>query len=89
MSPRLLLIIGLSVAVFASAIGNVYVKHERRTLIVELYALQGARDDAQIEWGQLQLEESTWATHDRIQELASTQLGLTMPASDAIVLVTP
>ena len=89
MSPRLLLVVALALTVFASAIGNVYVKHLRRTLVVELYALQGERDDMQVEWGQLQLEESTWATHDRIQELAASKLGLAVPASEATVVVTP
>ncbi len=89
MSSRLFIVVALALAVFASAVGNVYVKHLRRTLVVELYGLQGERDQRQIEWGQLRLEESTWATHDRIQELAASKLGLSMPTSDAIVLVAP
>ena len=89
MSPRLVLIAVLALAVLGSAIGNVYVKHERRTLVVELHALGNERDAMQVEWGQLQLEQSTWATHDRIQELATTRLGLEMPTSDSLVLVVP
>jgi len=89
LNPRLLILIGLALAVFASALGNVYVKHLRRTLVVELDGLQGERDEMQIEWGQLRLEESTWATHDRVQELAGSRLGLALPANDATVLVTP
>ena len=89
MSARLVLIVALSVAVFASAVGNVYVKHLRRTLVVDLHELQAERDLMQVEWGQLQLEQSTWATHDRIREVAAERLGMAIPASDSIVLVVP
>ena len=89
MSGRLLLVVGLALAVFASAVGNVYVKHLKRTLVLELHELQSDRDRMQIEWGQLQLEQSTWATHDRIREIADERLGLVIPSSDGIVLVVP
>jgi cell division protein FtsL len=42
-----------------------------------------------IEWGQLQLEQSTWATHGRIEKLARTRLQMLTPAADAIVIVRP
>lgn len=89
MSARLVLIVALSLAVFASAVGNVYVKHVRRTLVLELHELQSERDRMQVEWGQLQLEQSTWATHDRIGRIAAERLGLAAPASASIVLVVP
>jgi len=89
MSPRVVLIVALALSVLGSAIGNVYVKHQRRTLVVELHALGNERDAMQVEWGQLQLEQSTWATHDRIQALAASRLGLRMPTSDSLVLVVP
>lgn len=79
----------LVLAVIASALGVVYTKHQSRKLFVALQGLEDARDEMNIEWGQLQLEQSTWATHGRVEELAREQLKMTTPASDAVVIVWP
>ena len=47
------------------------------------------RDAMQVEWGQLKLEQSTWATHERIERLAHDKLGLHTPATAEVVLVSP
>ena len=54
-----------------SAIALVYTKHESRKLFVELEALTHERDRLNIEWGQLQIEQSTWAQHARIEQVAT------------------
>lgn len=86
---RILGVAVLALAVFASALAVVYVKHRGRMLFVELQGLERERDAMQVEWGQLQLEESTWATHDRIERIARDKLGLTMPSGGATVVVAP
>ena len=53
-------------AVLASAVGVIEVKHESRKRFVELRTLEKARDAMSVEWGQLQLEQGTWATHSRV-----------------------
>ena len=86
-SPALVaLLAGL---LFASALASVYVQHQRRTLFVELQRLERERDAKAIEWGRLKLEQSTWATHDRIARLARQELDLRTPPADDVVLVTP
>ncbi|WJW76851.1 cell division protein FtsL [Thiohalobacter sp. IOR34] len=75
--------------VIGSAIGVVYAKHRSRTLFVELQGLQAERDALNIEWGQLQLEQSTWATHGRIEDLARSRLGMVIPAPEQVVIVRP
>ena len=77
----------LMLAVVACGVSTVYLKHESRRLFVELRGLQKLEDQMQIEWGQLQLEQSTWATHDRIRTVAGDALNLYMPPGDAVVLV--
>lgn len=62
-----------------SAIALIYTKHESRKLFVELERLSDKRDELNIEWGQLQIEQSTWATHARIEKLAADELSLTRP----------
>ncbi|MCC6302425.1 MAG: cell division protein FtsL [Gammaproteobacteria bacterium] len=83
------LIVLLAVAVLASALGAVYTKHRSRQLFVELETLKAQRDDLNIEWGQLMLEQATWATPTRVELIARQRLGMTAPPADAIVIVTP
>lgn len=79
----------LVLAVVLSALGVVYAKHQSRKLFIALQALEAARDEMNTEWGQLQLEQSTWATHGRIEDLARQRLKMTTPAPDAVVIVRP
>ena len=53
----------LGLALMVSALGVVYAKHEARSRFVELQRLTKERDNLDIEWGQLQLEQSAWSTH--------------------------
>jgi cell division protein FtsL len=75
MSSRILTMV-LILAVMPSAIGVIYAKHRNRMLYVELTSLQQKQDALNVNWGRLQLEQSTWATHSRIENVARTQLGM-------------
>ena len=77
----------LWVAVLASALGVIYAKHEARSRFNELQQLTKVRDDLDIEWGQLQLEQSTWAMHARVEKVAGSTLRMRVPAADRVVLV--
>jgi cell division protein FtsL len=46
-------------------------QHQARKLYVELQKEQELAKQLDIEWGQLQLEQSTWATHSRIEKIAA------------------
>ena len=70
-----------------SAIALVYSKHESRKLFVELEALTQERDALNIEWGQLQIEQSTWAQHARIEKVATDDLALVRPAAADIYVI--
>ena len=89
MNRRLLLSMALGVALFVSALATVYVHHHRRMQFVELRKLERERDAMQVVWGQLKLEQSTWATHERIERLALEKLDLHMPPAAEVVLVNP
>ena len=84
--PVLLLIVFMVVCVI-SAMALVYTTHESRKLFVELEQLATERDELNIEWGQLQIEQSTWATHARIERVAVEELALKRPASTEIYLI--
>ncbi len=76
-------------AVLGSALGVVYAKHQTRKLFVELHGLQKARDELQIDWGRLQLEQATWATHGRVERVARQRLKMRIPPAEAVVIVKP
>lgn len=75
MTSRILATV-LVLAVMVSAIGVIYAKHRNRMLYVELTHLQQQQDELNVNWGRLQLEQSTWATHSRIENVARTQLNM-------------
>ena len=75
--------------VLSSALGGVYAKHQSRKLFVQLNELQQQRDAMNVEWGQLQLELSTWATNGRIEQVARQRLRMTNVDFDQVVIVRP
>jgi len=79
----------LWVAVLVSALGVVFGKQEARTRFNELQKLTDRRDDLDIEWGQLQLEQSTWATHGRVERVAHDELGMITPQPSELRVVQP
>ena len=70
-----------------SAIALIYTKHESRKLFVEFERLSDERDELNIEWGQLQIEQSTWATHARIEQVATSKLKLSRPVTQEIYVI--
>ena len=76
-------------ATLASAAGAIYCKHRSRTLFVELEALNSRRDQLQIEWGQLQLEQSAWSTHAFVERVANSRLEMSIPPASAVRIVKP
>ncbi|MBP6216825.1 MAG: cell division protein FtsL [Luteimonas sp.] len=79
----------LVIACVISAIGVVHARHEHRQLYVDITRLERARDELNIEFGRLQLEQATWAESNRIDQVARTRLGMKFPATDEIVVVRP
>ena len=77
----------LLIITFVSAISVVYVKHYNRKLFVEVQQLEKQRDEMEIEWGKLQLEQNTWATHSRTERIARVRLQMTSPASEDIIYI--
>lgn len=79
-----LLLIALSCALSA-----VSATHRARKVFTQLEAEQKRMRDLDIEWGQLQLEQSTWATHVRVEKIARERLGMRPPASGQVISVVP
>jgi len=79
----------LFLLVMGSAVGVIFSKHESRKLFVQLQVLQKEKDQMNVEWGRMQLEQSTHATHGRIESLAIKKLGMRLPAADKVVIIRP
>ena len=84
-----LLVAVLIVACIASAIGVVYMRHQHRLLFVDLARLEKSRDELNIEFGRLQLEQATWAESNRIDQIARMRLGMQLPESADVVVIRP
>jgi cell division protein FtsL len=76
-------------AVVATAVAVVYSKHTGRELFIELQGLANERDSMDVEWGQLQLEQSTLTTQGQVERAARDQLGMVNLAADNMVIVKP
>jgi cell division protein FtsL len=83
----LLLTMTFAAVCVVSALAVIYTKHEARKLFVNLEQLTTERDELNIEWGQLQIEQSTWATHARIERVALEELSLARPKSTEIYVI--
>jgi len=79
----------LLAALTACALALVTSQHQARKLYVELQKEQDLARQIEVEWGQLQLEQSTWATHARIEKLAVQALGMRVPAANRIQVIGP
>lgn len=77
----LLLLIGCALALIQS-------QHRSRTYFVELERLKKQAHMLDEQWGQLQLEQSTWANPARVDTLARTRLGLIAPPNDRVRIET-
>jgi cell division protein FtsL len=77
----------LLLAVVVSALGVVWTRHESRVLFVQLTALQNQRDDLNIEYGRLELEQATYAEPRRIDDEARQKLGMIEPRPQDIRLL--
>ncbi len=84
---RWLVITALSVAVMVSAIAVIMVKHESRKHFIALQVLEKERDQMNVEWGRLQLEQGTWATHSRVERIARKKLHMFMPSTESVIVV--
>ncbi len=87
MKLKLALVLALLASVMGSALGLIYSKHQSRKLFVEVQQLHKQIDELDIEWGRLQLEQSAWSAHSRIEDIARKQLNMKLPAADEIVYI--
>ncbi|HEX7966406.1 MAG TPA: cell division protein FtsL [Gammaproteobacteria bacterium] len=79
----------LGVAVFLSALALIDSRHQNRVLFEQLQQARQQRDQLNIDWGRLLLEQSTWSTHAYIEQSATQKLDMGIPANPQVLVVKP
>jgi cell division protein FtsL len=69
----------LVAAVVLCALLLITSQHKARKLLNELELEQEKTKQLDVEWGQLQLEQSTWAAQSRVEKLARERLHMLTP----------
>jgi cell division protein FtsL len=79
----------LWVAALGSAAGDIWCRHRIRGMFMQQQQLSQQRDNLDIEWGQLQLEQSAWSQHAFVENVASNRLHMATPPAQEIKIVAP
>ena len=77
----------LALLIITSAITCVFARHESRSQFSQLQSLIAQRDELDVDWGRLQIEQSTWSTHARVERLARTKMKMRSPVPGEITVV--
>jgi cell division protein FtsL len=77
----------LLLAVLISALSIVYVTDLNRHQFSDLQTSLQARDDLNTQYGQLLLEQNTWSSPARVQQISQQQFNMNVPAPQAVVMV--
>ena len=86
---RYVILAVLVLANVATALLVVRDRHEHRLAFIALNKLDKTRDELNIEFGRLQLEQATWAESNRVDQIARTKLGMKFPEGAEIEVVRP
>lgn len=84
--------LGLSMLVsilLLSALMVIYKKYNSRIIFIEIQKQEKALDQYEVTWGQLQLELTTLAEQNRVEQVAREQLKLVMPIREKIIYIKP
>ena len=80
--------IGVFVAILlASAFSVIYLKDLSRRLFIHYQQLQQVQQQAENDWSKLLLEEGAWSTQQRVQNIATEQLGMMLPVEKQIMMI--
>lgn len=76
------------VLIFTS-LGVVTSQDRARKLYFELEQQEESAKKMNVEFGQLQLEQSTWSMHSRVEDIAASKLQMQVPDAGRIQVVSP
>jgi cell division protein FtsL len=82
-----MLAIALALAVIATAVGVIEVKYLTRTEFGVLQQVRAERDELDVEWGRLQIEEAALTSHTRVEDNARRKLDMYLPEGGEVRVV--
>ena len=56
---------------------------------IALSKAENERDELNIEFGRLQIEQATWSETNRVEQIATSKLGMKFPEGADVVVVQP
>ena len=71
-----------------SGLAVVLKEHQNRTTFNELQDLKDQRNELEVKWGQLLIEQSTFGVEGRVEQKAVSDLEMQLPTTEEIVMVT-
>ena len=83
------LVVVLSVILLITALAVIYSKYYSRLIFIEIQKQERALDQREVEWGQTQLELTTFAEQNRVELVEREKLKLSHPSHDKIVYIKP
>lgn len=86
-SPHMVTITVLLLFVLVSGVSVIYTTFKSRYLLNQLQQLKTHRNELQVQWGQLLIEQSTFSLESRVERKASAELAMTVPKISEIVMV--
>lgn len=72
-----------------SAAAVITAQHQARKLYAELEREKQLTKQIETEWGQLQIEQSTWSMHSRIEKVAIARLRMAAPVAEQLEMLDP
>ncbi|MEW6563125.1 MAG: cell division protein FtsL [Pseudomonadota bacterium] len=74
----------LLAVVILCALSVITSQHQARKRFIELQQEKDRAQQMEVEWGQLQLEQRTWAIPSRVEKIAESQLNMQLPAQSQV-----
>lgn len=79
----------LSAVLLVTALAVIYSKYYSRLLFIEIQKQERELDQREVEWGQTQLELTTFAEQNRVEQVAREKLKLVLPLHEQTIYIKP
>ena len=73
--------------IFLSGLGEVYLEHQKRILLIEYQNLIKERDALKTEWQRIQIELSQLSSGLRLEDIARSKVKMSIPNPNSINII--
>lgn len=79
----------LATVLLITALAVIYSKYCSRLIFIEIQKQERELDQREVEWGQTQLELTTFAEQNRVEQVAREKLKLVLPVHEKTIYIKP